>query len=370
MALTGGALLVGGGLVGAAALGTIGAGALYYKYRKMGKRRLPKVASAGLFGGVLDTIDAVYVDDSTGIPKIVHEIFTQIEQSGITTRNIFHATGNVENIKRLELLYNQGKSHEINLYEENTHDLCGLVLHYLQRLPEPLCTLLLYSDFLTVHKKNQEDREQWIKKMKELFNLLPEMNKRLFQRVIEFFDVVGNTEGNNISHSYLAYLLGPILFYDRMEGDEEDGEEISLIYNGEVVYELLMELFQFHSELFPVPLTEQENWDASRKSDLDTRRNSSSDDSVYASQILPELSSEEKKEETEEETLNSPAVTFPSSTNAKKSPQKKRKRDFWKGISMGKIGKQYNVSLAERPPPNTMAVNYVLPSQFSQQYGK
>lgn len=40
-------VIVGGGIVGAAALGTIGAGALYYKYRKMGKRDLPKHAEAG-----------------------------------------------------------------------------------------------------------------------------------------------------------------------------------------------------------------------------------------------------------------------------------------------------------------------------------
>ena len=45
MVLVTGSLIVGGGLVGAAALGTIGAGALYYKYRKMGK--LSKPAEAG-----------------------------------------------------------------------------------------------------------------------------------------------------------------------------------------------------------------------------------------------------------------------------------------------------------------------------------
>lgn len=105
----------------------------------------------GLFGAVLDTIDPKYIDNNTGVPIIVESIFSQIEKSGITTHNIFHSTGDISNIKRLEVIFSSGRTEDLQLYEEHTHDLCGLVLHYLQRLPEPLCTLFLYSDFLEYH---------------------------------------------------------------------------------------------------------------------------------------------------------------------------------------------------------------------------
>jgi len=59
--------------------------------------------------------------------------------------------------------------------------------------------------------------------MKNLFSLLPELNRRLFSAILDFFDKVGNEEENNVSHSYLSYLLGPLLFYDRIDGEEEEG---------------------------------------------------------------------------------------------------------------------------------------------------
>ena len=44
-----GTLLVGTGLVGAAAAASTVGGALYYKYRKMERRKLSKNATSGLF---------------------------------------------------------------------------------------------------------------------------------------------------------------------------------------------------------------------------------------------------------------------------------------------------------------------------------
>ena len=106
----------------------------------------------GLFGAVLDTIEGKYVDDATGVPRIIIDIVTQLEASGLGTKSIFHAAGNVGNIKRLQKLYQEAKYEEIEVFQEPTHDLCSLLVYYLQRLPEPLCTLLLYSDFLDTHR--------------------------------------------------------------------------------------------------------------------------------------------------------------------------------------------------------------------------
>jgi len=97
-------------------------------------------------------MEAKYIDNSTGIPRVIEDIFKELEMR-ISTQNIFYMSGSVTRIKKLHYLYEEAKYDEINLSEEDTHDLCALVIHYLQRLPEPLCTLLLYQDFLDIHSK-------------------------------------------------------------------------------------------------------------------------------------------------------------------------------------------------------------------------
>mmetsp|Transcript_15410 Transcript_15410/g.19605 ORF Transcript_15410/g.19605 Transcript_15410/m.19605 type:complete len:188 (-) Transcript_15410:56-619(-) len=187
--------------------------------------------------------------------------------------------------------------------------------------------------------------------MKELFQLLPELNRRLFQRVLEFFAHVGEEAENNVSLSYLSYLLGPILFYDRVEGDEEDGEQVQLQYDGEIVFDMLMQLFQFHSQLFPTPLKEQTHWDTSRKSDLESRRNSSA-----------ELGDTETSKQKEEKLEGTGETSKPLTTGT--TPQRRRKRDVLKGLSIAKLKKQYNGELEELPPSiNAIPVNYTVPAR-------
>lgn len=172
--------------------------------------------------------------------------------------------------------------------------------------------------------------------MKDLFKLLPELNRRLFQRILEFFNRVGETEENNISKSYLAYLLGPILFYDRVPGDEEEGEPVKLQYNAEIVYDLLMQLFDYTNEIFPVPLAELPDWKNSRKSDSERRNSTSHDGSINS---IPEPNSDASQ------------LQKPKENISKTSPRSKL------DVIKGKFTKS---ELPETAPVGTMPVNYVV----------
>ena len=317
-----------------------------------------------MFGSVLDTIDPKYIDDATGIPRMIQDIFRQLENSGLSTKSLFHAPGNMKRIKELQRLYESASYDQIQVFEEHPHDLCALVIQYLQRLPEPLCTLLLYADFVEVHQKNQANHKDWVEGMRKLFNTLPEMNKRLLLRCLQFFSRVGENDTNETSLSYLSYLLGPLFFYDQVDAEEEDGEEAQIYYNKDLVYDLMMQLFQSHAEICSTPLEELPHWKKSRDMDSlsrlkkDKKKESSGSDNVVLPSYDPPTEDELKQEvKAEEEVI---PVSSPGTAAAVK-----RKKGVIGTLKLSKLKQQYLGELPDTPPPGTTPVNYVMPAGYS-----
>ena len=324
----------------------------------------------GLFGGVLDTVEEKYINESTGVPHLIHDVFARIETSGLSTKSIFHAAGHLSRIKELQHIYERGEHIMVDTSAENIHDLCAVVIQYYQRLPEPLCTLLLYSDFIDGHQKNQANHKEWVGKMQRLFDTLPEMNKRLFIRSLQFFDRVGAEEANQVSHSYLAYLLGPLFFYDQAE----EGEDNQIRYDSQVVYDLFMQLLLNHKELFPIPLEQMPPWKSQRDLDSVSRTKKNPKQGSGKSQLpsfVPPSDEEELSPLTNasmhgEETIP-PASPLMASPNTLK---KKKKRGLAGSVidtlKISKIKQQYLGELPETAPPNTMPANYVMPASFNR----
>jgi len=249
-------------------------------------------------------------------------------------------SGSVTRIKKLHYLYEGAKYDEIILSEEDTHDLCALVIHYLQSLPEPLCTLLLYQDFLDIHNANRNDKEQWIKTMRSLFHCLPELNRRLFIRILQFFELVAITENNQVSREYLVNLLGPLCFYGQSDEKEEEGKKKKLKYNTEVVPDMLNQLLFLHQEVFPLKLEDLPPWETTR-AEYSNIRKSQSELPIDDNNTVP----------------SSPDI------NGDKTTVKEKTKGAWKTLrgNINQITRRYRNELEDTPPPNTFPVNYVTP---------
>ena len=59
-----------------------------------------------------------------------------------------------------------------------------LLLQYLSDLPEPLCTFVLYEDFIQTHQ--ERNVEEWIESMRNQLLQLPDVNLRVVKRLVTF----------------------------------------------------------------------------------------------------------------------------------------------------------------------------------------
>jgi len=204
--------------------------------------------------------------------------------------------------------------------------------------------------------------------MRKLFNTLPEMNKRLLIRCLQFFSLVGENDVNETSLSYLAYLLGPLFFYDQTDAEEEDGDEPQIYYNKDLVYDLMMQLFQYHQEICPTPLEELPHWKKSRDMDSISRLKKGKDrdrvgsPSPAGNVVLPSYEPP-TDDELQQETKAEQEVIPPSSPNA---AAVKRKKGVIGTLKLSKLKQQYLGELPDTPPPGTTPANYVMPANYGQ----
>ena len=204
--------------------------------------------------------------------------------------------------------------------------------------------------------------------MQALFHCLPELNRRLFIRILAFFELVASTESNEVSREYLVYLLGPLLFYGQSDAIPEDGKKKKLKFDSDIVCDLLTMLLKCNKELFPTALTDLPPWESTRKKDSDLRASQSAElipeipDISETTEIVSEEestpdSSEIKPNEKEEvmEDVETPLVV-----------KRKRKRDVFKSSFLN-LTKKYKSELEVTPPPNTQPVNYYIPAPVQVQ---
>ena len=71
-----------------------------------------------------------------------------------------------------------------SLEKEDPQDVALLLLQYISDLPEPLCTFVLYEDFVQTYQEGNV--EKWIEAMRNQLLQLPDVNLRVVKRLITF----------------------------------------------------------------------------------------------------------------------------------------------------------------------------------------
>lgn len=75
---------------------------------------------------------------------------------------------------------------------EDPHDIALLLVRYLTDLPEPLCTFVLYDDF--VRCEEEKNVENWIEAMRSYLLQLPDINLRVLKRLINFLCIYASEQ--------------------------------------------------------------------------------------------------------------------------------------------------------------------------------
>ncbi|KYQ89047.1 RhoGAP domain-containing protein [Tieghemostelium lacteum] len=102
--------------------------------------------------------------------------------------------------------------------EENPHVISVLFKQFLRELPEPLCTNELYDCFLASSDQinAEETKENGFEVLKKTINMLPPINRILFQYIIHFLTFVSANQSINLMTSQnLGRVFGPNLFWKK-----------------------------------------------------------------------------------------------------------------------------------------------------------
>jgi len=113
-----------------------------------------------------------------------------------------------------------------------------MVLQYLRDLP-PILTYENYTCFIAVHgipqrveriKSAQFDQEEYLKKIKEIFNMLPKLNQELLKYVLDFlYDVSQHEKKNCMGLKNISIIFAPLLLRSTEKESLELVSEMSIV---------------------------------------------------------------------------------------------------------------------------------------------
>jgi hypothetical protein len=137
-----------------------------------------------------------------------------IELDGPKAQGIFRLPGNTDNIKALQLQVNKGDFALSSRPDITVHDIASLLKLWLRGLSEPLIPDSLYNKCI--------ENPDSAKNAMDVFNALPDINKSLVARLLNFLQMIAypeNQEVNKMSLSNLSVVFAPCLLRYPMTTD-------------------------------------------------------------------------------------------------------------------------------------------------------
>ncbi|TSQ58054.1 Rho GTPase-activating protein 1 [Bagarius yarrelli] len=95
--------------------------------------------------------------DSHGIPLVMQDTITFLQEKGVQTEGIFRRSANVNLVKTIKLKYNSGE--QVDFFEmEDVHLAAVILKTFLRELPEPLLTYKLYNKVVDFHTNSEVNK--------------------------------------------------------------------------------------------------------------------------------------------------------------------------------------------------------------------
>uniref|UniRef100_A0A8B9H2U8 Rho GTPase activating protein 1 n=1 Tax=Astyanax mexicanus TaxID=7994 RepID=A0A8B9H2U8_ASTMX len=148
--------------------------------------------------------------DADGIPLVIRDTISFLQEQGLQTEGIFRRSANVSLVKNIQLKYNSGE--EVNFFQiEDVHLAAVILKTFLRELPEPLLTFRLYNDVVNFQNVDSESQVVTIQNM---LRSLPEENYATLRFLIQFLaQVSAESEANKMTNTNLAVVFGPNLLW-------------------------------------------------------------------------------------------------------------------------------------------------------------
>eukprot|EP01080_Neovahlkampfia_damariscottae_P001618 gene1618-12743_t len=140
-------------------------------------------------------------------PIVFQQLITYLHRKGVDCQGIFRINGTDNEIKKLQATFDSGKTIDLEHYTDvPTIASCFKLL--IRKMPTPILTYELYSNFLEVSEiKNEQER---LKEYKNLLNQLSPQNRYCLGLLLELlYKISLNSNNNMMSPNNLGICFGP-----------------------------------------------------------------------------------------------------------------------------------------------------------------
>uniref|UniRef100_A0A8C8DGU5 Rho GTPase activating protein 8 n=1 Tax=Oryzias sinensis TaxID=183150 RepID=A0A8C8DGU5_9TELE len=135
--------------------------------------------------------------------------------AGLRTEGIFRRSVQVQIIKDVQKLYNQGKPVDFDVYQ-NVHVPAVILKSFLRELPEPLLTFRVYNQVQEILGESCVESSLRVSRCKQVVEGLPEHNFTVLKFLLGFLHTVTQEIiFNKMSASNLACVFGVNLVWPR-----------------------------------------------------------------------------------------------------------------------------------------------------------
>ncbi|XP_004084834.1 rho GTPase-activating protein 8 [Oryzias latipes] len=156
-----------------------------------------------------------YIRERSGgalIPPVMAQTIDYLKLKGLRTEGIFRRSVQVQIIKDVQKLYNQGKPVDFDVYQ-NVHVPAVILKSFLRELPEPLLTFRVYNQVQEILGVESSLR---VSRCKQVVEGLPEHNFTVLKFLLGFLHTVTQEIiFNKMSASNLACVFGVNLVWPR-----------------------------------------------------------------------------------------------------------------------------------------------------------
>ncbi|GAB1611036.1 protein FAM13A-like isoform X5 [Argonauta hians] len=150
--------------------------------------------------------------DGLKIPVIVKKICEHIGNHGYDQEGIFRVNGSTRIIDKLRASFDQ--TGDADFTEDNdVMAVAGLLKLFLRELPDSVIPEHMTKEFVNIHESLNSSPEDYVAKVREEFNELPEEHYDLLKYLLNFLvNVSQHEEENKMGPMVLAIVFGPNVF--------------------------------------------------------------------------------------------------------------------------------------------------------------
>lgn len=185
-------------------------------------------------------------------PKVYQDLIDYLLKKAIDVQGIFRISGTENDVKKIQEIYDDGKTFDLEKYED-VNVIASLFKLFLRKQPTPLLTFELYKEFLIIPSMKEDEK---LKKISELIISIPPVKKYCLGLLLELlYKISLNSKNNMMTPNNLAICFGPNI----LRGKDLNPMDIVKDNNKIITsVELLIDLYPKYKDVFPNNSKKQE----------------------------------------------------------------------------------------------------------------